>query len=94
LSATHWKTAVAESLEGAALSGLGRYAEAEPLLVHSLGVLGKDGGAPPEYHRLAQRYLDQLRAAQLRARSGTGYTSAGTHVANASAPSPLRHDSR
>jgi tetratricopeptide (TPR) repeat protein len=62
LSATHWKTAVGESAEGAALAGLGRYAEAEPLLVQSLGILSKDGGAPLEYRRLAQRYLDELRA--------------------------------
>jgi tetratricopeptide (TPR) repeat protein len=60
LSATHWKTAVGESAEGAALTGLGRYGEAETLLAHSLGILGKDTGAPPEYHRLAQRYLDTL----------------------------------
>jgi tetratricopeptide (TPR) repeat protein len=60
LSATHWKTAVGESAEGAALTGLGRYREAETLLTHSLGILGKDTGAPPEYHRLAQRYLDTL----------------------------------
>jgi tetratricopeptide (TPR) repeat protein len=62
LSATHWKTAVGESTEGAALAGLGRYSEAEPLLVKSLGILNKDGGAPPEYHHLAQGYLDTLRA--------------------------------
>ncbi len=62
LSPTHWKTAVGESAQGAALTGLGRYGEAETLLAHSLGILGKDTGAPPEYHRLAQRYLDSLRA--------------------------------
>ncbi len=60
LSPTHWKTAVGESTEGAALAGLGRYAEAEPLLVQGLAILGKDGGAPPEYRRLAQQYLEQL----------------------------------
>jgi tetratricopeptide (TPR) repeat protein len=62
LSPTHWKTALAEGAEGAALAGLGRYAEAEPLLARSVGILGKDGGAPPQYHRLAQRYLDRLHA--------------------------------
>jgi tetratricopeptide (TPR) repeat protein len=60
LSPTHWRTAVAESAEGAALTGLGRYSEAEPLLTHSVSILSKDAGAPPEYHRLAQRYLDTL----------------------------------
>lgn len=62
LSPTHWKTAVGESAEGAALTGLGLYAQAEPLLVLSLGVLSKDGGAPPAYLSLAQRYLGKLRA--------------------------------
>jgi len=62
LSPTHWKTAVGESAEGAALTGLGLYAQAEPLLVLSLGVLSKDGGAPPAYLSLAQRYLGKLHA--------------------------------
>jgi tetratricopeptide (TPR) repeat protein len=60
LSATHWKTAVAQSAEGAALSGLGQYADAEPLLTQGLSVLGKDGGAPLQYRQLAQQYLDQM----------------------------------
>ena len=60
LSATHWKTAVAEATEGAALAGLNRNSEAEPLLVQGLAVLGKDGGAPPQYLQLAQQYLDQM----------------------------------
>jgi tetratricopeptide (TPR) repeat protein len=62
LSATHWKTAVAQSAEGAALSGLGRYVDAEPLLTQGLSVLGKDGGAPLQYRQLAQQYLDQMHA--------------------------------
>ncbi len=62
LSATNWKTAVGESAEGAALTGLGRYAEAQKHLVHSLGILSKNGGAPPEYLHLAQRYMVALRA--------------------------------
>lgn len=67
LSPTHWKTAVAESAEGAALGGLGRTAEAETLLTHSIAILGKDGGAPPEYLRLAQRYLGELHPRAARA---------------------------
>ncbi len=66
LSATHWKTALAESAQAAALAGLGRYAEAEPLLVNSVAILDKDGFAPVQYHRLAQGYLDELRASRLR----------------------------
>jgi tetratricopeptide (TPR) repeat protein len=60
LSPDHWRTAIAESAEGAALSGLGRYPEAETVLAHSYGVLSKGGGAPLVYRTLAQRYLDVL----------------------------------
>jgi tetratricopeptide (TPR) repeat protein len=59
LSPDHWRTAIAESAEGAALTGLGRYAEAETGLAHSYGVLSK-GGAPLVYLTLTQRYLDIL----------------------------------
>jgi tetratricopeptide (TPR) repeat protein len=64
LSATNWKTALAECAEGAALTGLGRYADAEPLLQHGAAVLSKDAGAPPSYRDLAQRYLAQLHERQ------------------------------
>jgi tetratricopeptide (TPR) repeat protein len=60
LSADHWRTAFAESAEGAALTGLHRYAEADTVLVHSFGILKEDSGAPFAYRRLAQRYLDDL----------------------------------
>jgi tetratricopeptide (TPR) repeat protein len=65
LSAKHWKTALAASAEAAALAGLGRGDEAEPMLVSSLAILDKDGFAPAQYHRLAQGYLDQLRAGRV-----------------------------
>jgi tetratricopeptide (TPR) repeat protein len=60
LSPTHWRTAVAMSAQGAALTGLGRYAEAEPLLTKSEAILSKDGGAPPVFRTLNARYLDTL----------------------------------
>ena len=60
LSATNWKTALAQSAEGAALTGLGRYAEAEPLLQRGAAILSKDPGTPLAYRDLAQRYLAQL----------------------------------
>ena len=41
----HWRTALAASAEGAALVGLGRYAEAEPLLVDGYTVLSNDARA-------------------------------------------------
>ncbi|MGA2397639.1 MAG: toll/interleukin-1 receptor domain-containing protein [Steroidobacteraceae bacterium] len=60
LSPDHWRTAIAESAAGAALTGLGRYPEAETELTHSYGVLSKSGGAPLVYRTLTQRYLDVL----------------------------------
>ena len=45
LGDNHWRTALAASAEGAALAGLERYAEAEPLLVESYTVLSNDAGA-------------------------------------------------
>jgi tetratricopeptide (TPR) repeat protein len=84
LSPTHWKTAVGESAEGAALTGLGQYAEAEPLLVLSLGILNKDGGAPPAYRKLAQRYLSKLRAREDDA--GRSVRASPATVAKAPAP--------
>ena len=60
LSADHWRTAVAESAQGAALTGLGRYREADSCLTHSYAILSKNGGAPLIYRTIAQRYLDTL----------------------------------
>jgi tetratricopeptide (TPR) repeat protein len=60
LSATHWKTAIAESAEGAALTGLGNYPEAEKLLGHSYGILSKEVFAPAAFRSLTQTYLDTL----------------------------------
>ena len=73
LSPTHWKTAIAESAEGAALTGLGDYPGAETLLVRSSGILSKDSFAPAAFRSLAQRYLQTLREQQrLAQRSGRG----------------------
>jgi tetratricopeptide (TPR) repeat protein len=60
LSADHWRTALAECAEGAALTGLGRYPEAEKPLTHGHAILVKDSGLPLVYRTLAQRYLDTL----------------------------------
>ena len=67
LSADHWRTALAESAEGAALTGLGRYPEAEMRLTHGYGILSKEGGLPLVYRTLAQRYLDTLHQRERRA---------------------------
>jgi tetratricopeptide (TPR) repeat protein len=60
LSADHWRTAIAESAEGAALAGMNRYPEAEASLKHSSAILNKNSGAPLVFRTLAQRYLDTL----------------------------------
>ena len=67
LSADHWRTALAESAEGAALTGLGRYPEAEMRLTHGYDILSKEGGLPLVYRTLAQRYLDTLHQRERRA---------------------------
>lgn len=59
-SATHWKTAVAQSVSGAALTGLGQYAQAETELLHACQVLDNDPGAFQMYRTLARRYLAEL----------------------------------
>jgi tetratricopeptide (TPR) repeat protein len=61
LSADHWRTALAECTEGAALTGLGRYAEAELPLTHGHAIVSKESGLPLVYKNLAQRYFDTLR---------------------------------
>ena len=66
LSADHWRTALAESAEGAALTGLGRYPEAEIRLDHGNGILSKEGGLPLIYRTLAQRYSDTLHRSERR----------------------------
>jgi len=66
LSADHWRTAIAESAGGAALTGLGRYADAEAALTHSYAILKQDGGAPLTYRTLTRHYLDELHRREAR----------------------------
>jgi tetratricopeptide (TPR) repeat protein len=60
LSASNWKTAVAQSVCGAALAGVGKYAEAEVELVQAYKLLNQDAAALPDYRALARRYLAEL----------------------------------
>jgi tetratricopeptide (TPR) repeat protein len=60
LSASNWKTAVAQSVSGAALAGLGKYPEAEVELVQAYKLLSQDAAALPDYRALARRYLAEL----------------------------------
>jgi len=64
LSGEHWRTAIAESAEGAALTGLGRLPEAEVALKHSVGILRSNEAAPLPYRTLAENYANALRRSQ------------------------------
>ena len=89
LSADHWRTAIAESIEGAALTGLARYPEAETRLTHGYGILSKNSGAELVYRSLAQHYLDTLHRRERYANAAAPSTAATlaaevkTHVASA-----------
>ena len=82
-----WWNAVAESVQGAALMGLGDYAQAEPLLSHAYGVLKSDRTVTGAYLMLAKRYVEALRQAQGR-RDATHRLSAS---ARAMAPTNRKH---
>jgi tetratricopeptide (TPR) repeat protein len=60
LSASNWRTALAESVSGAALTGVGEYSEAEQHLLHGYTILSSDAGALPMYRKLARHYLEAL----------------------------------
>lgn len=60
LPAGHWRTRNAESVRGACLVGLGRHAEAEPLLLESYPVLEAERGADSVYARDALRRIVEL----------------------------------
>ena len=85
LSAEHWRTAIAESAEGGALTGLGRYPEAETHLTHSLRILNTKNGAPLAYRALAQRYVDTLHRRDRHANRAAA-PAAATLAARAKAP--------
>jgi len=56
----HWRTAWALSTQGASLTQLSRYAEAEPLLLESYEELDGNTGARPVHVETARRYLAEL----------------------------------
>ncbi len=76
LSASNWKTAHAESINGAALAGVGRYAEAEQHLLHAYSILGRDAATAPMYRSLAARYLQDLYRSSGRPHEALRYASA------------------
>jgi tetratricopeptide (TPR) repeat protein len=68
-SADNWRTAIAESAAGGALTGLGDYSEAANLLDHSYAILRKDPFAPAAFRTLTQQYLLTLHDRQHRTRA-------------------------
>ena len=59
--ADHWRVAMAENVVGSALAGLGRYEEAEPLMLESNKILADapmPGVAERSRERLAKLYSD------------------------------------
>src|ERR1700742_713685 len=64
MSPEHWRTALAECAEGAALTGLGRFSEAEKPLTHGHAIVSKESGLPLIYKNLAQRYFETLRRSE------------------------------
>ena len=78
LSATNWKTALAESINGAALTGIGKYQEAEERLMPAYTILMKDAGALPMYRELARRYVEELYQSWGRPRDARRYAAAAT----------------
>jgi len=60
LSASNWKAALADSVNGAALAGLGDYPAAEKQLLRGYKILSDDTGVVPMYRELARRYVQDL----------------------------------
>ena len=60
LSPTNWKTALTQSIAGAALTGLGDYPAAEQQLLHAYKRMSDDAGAMEMYRALTRRYLETL----------------------------------
>lgn len=85
LSADHWRTAIAGTAEGAALTGLKRYPEADGDLSHSLEILSKNSGAPAIFRTITQRSLDALHRAE---RGGSALAADPAAVTAKSARSP------
>jgi len=75
-SASDWKAALAESVSGAALTGIGEYGDAEQHLVHGYNILSNDAGALPTYRTLARHYLEDLYRAWGRPHDATRYAAA------------------
>jgi tetratricopeptide (TPR) repeat protein len=75
-SAPNWKSGIAESVGGAALTGIGEYSQAEEHLVHGHAMIINDAGAPWMYRKVARRYLKELYLAWGRPQDAMHYAAA------------------
>jgi tetratricopeptide (TPR) repeat protein len=73
LSESHWRTGVASSVEGASLTGLRRFDEAEALLTASYALLDTDAGVLEIYKRDVLRHLVRLYLAWGKPQQATRY---------------------
>ena len=87
-SATNWKTAIAQSVSGAALTGLSQYPQAEVELLRACQVLDSDPGALQMYRALARHYLAELYQRHGHSPLHPVVQAATTPSANAPAPAP------
>jgi tetratricopeptide (TPR) repeat protein len=92
VSPDNWKTAFSESVSGAALAGLGQYAQAEQHLVRGYAVLNTDAalagsaGTLRTYRSLARSYLEELYVRWGRPQDAVRYAAASYHTASTEAP--------
>ena len=70
----HWRTAWARCLEGASLAALGRFADAEPLLLQAYELLSTGTGARVSQVASASRYLVDLYTAWDRPEDAARYS--------------------
>ena len=70
----HWRTVWALTTQGASLTQLSRYAEAEPLLLESYEGLRSNTGARPAHIETARRYIAELYEAWGRPEDATRYS--------------------
>ena len=73
----HWRTAWALSTQGASLTQLTRYAEAEPKLLQSYEELRGNTGARTVHIETTRRYLETLYTAWDRPDEAARYSAAG-----------------
>jgi len=88
LSAANWKTALAQSVNGAALAGMGDYPAAEKQLLPAYTILSDDAGAVPMYRVLVRRYVADLYRRWGRPQDARRYAAGNNHPPAELANSP------